>query len=100
MYDEIMSAQQHVRVKPGEFKAFLLQGQDILIDVERACGVRSVSLDLKTRSVQFMGDDAVSHRVAKFIATLVADHGRAGVEKGKDEAVCPICYCEPDSDSL
>ena len=106
MHAEIMNSQQHVLVKPGEFKALLRQGHGVLGEIESACGARSVSLDIKTRSVQLVGDDAVASRVGSFIARKLADTDTAGERKagskGEDvaEKCCPVCYCEPDDDAL
>lgn len=88
-----------VPVKPEAFRAIFQEGQGLFGEMESSCGARSVSLDWKTRSLLFAGDDAVVGRVRNFIATRLEFSDNA-VKGEKSSSVCPICYCEPDDDAL
>jgi hypothetical protein len=90
-----------VPVKPAAFRAIFQEGQGIFGEMESSCGARGVSLDWKTRSLLFAGDDAVVDRVHSFIDTrLVLESSDSTVRGEKSLSVCPICYCEPDEDAL
>ena len=88
-----------VPVKPAAFRAIFQQGQGVFVEIESTCGARAVSLDWKTRSLLFAGDDSVARKVTKFLATKLESADKKD-KANESLSFCPICYCEPDDDSL
>eukprot|EP00521_Asterionellopsis_glacialis_P008356 CAMPEP_0195289212 /NCGR_PEP_ID=MMETSP0707-20130614/5584_1 /TAXON_ID=33640 /ORGANISM="Asterionellopsis glacialis, Strain CCMP134" /LENGTH=872 /DNA_ID=CAMNT_0040349191 /DNA_START=201 /DNA_END=2819 /DNA_ORIENTATION=+ len=91
-YLEIMLDTQAVPIMPSEFEYLLRTGRSALDKVIRASGAKSVSLNIKDRSLLVIGDVQEAQKARYFVSKLAG-----GTDKmEQEEALCPVCFCSPD----
>ncbi|GKY91871.1 hypothetical protein MPSEU_000158700 [Mayamaea pseudoterrestris] len=94
---DALTPTQAVPIAEHEFQHLVLQGRSALDMIIAETKVRQVSIDVKNRALLVEGGDMETRRIKAFVAKLV--RGECVSDDGKidSDALCPVCFCTPDS---
>lgn len=100
LHEEIMGEHHALPLEPDEFVSALRKGLDVE-ELKRACGARSISLDLNARSLLVEGDADTAKRAIACLALRLADGGVLKASKdtlsAAEDSMCAVCYCPPEA---